>query len=290
VTTINDPSGVGPRIRILLGFFALNDAAPYLQSVGVSDLDHRALCASHAIARGHVVQIAARAETSVTPVPASSHLADLRAEPTFTEITTHYRSYQFATVEIARLVACQPKVDWDHVERLMSRVPRPGDEEGVRRFCLPLQRDVPSSHVMTTFNPSTRTLWCVVDNLDLRVCGPLEGWDTRTGRSHVGFAIGGGLHQMSVVLFKGRYFMNNGTHRAVALARAGHDRIPVVLLDAHTLDQTPMSRHAMFSPDVALGPTPPRIEDFASPAAVDFATRRMRLLFSVHAETHELPG
>ena len=288
MTTITQQTGVEPRIRVLVGFFPPNDAEPYLQSLA-AEFDQPALTARLAAARAFVARIPQRGEPNVTPIGEHSHLAELRAEPTFAEIAATYRRFQFAHVEVGKLVACQPKIEWDHVDRLALQVPPVGDEAGLRRFCLPLQRDVLTPQVKTTFNPLTRTLWCIADNVDLRVCGPVEGRDARTGRSYVGFAIGGGLHQMSVVLYKGRYFLNNGSHRAVALARAGHDRIPVILLDAQTLDQTPMSRHAMFGSEVALSATPPRIEDFASPAALDFASRRARLLFSVHAEVHEVP-
>jgi hypothetical protein len=199
------------------------------------------------------------------------------------------RSVQFASVELGKLIACQPKVDLDHVERLMAQVPALGDEDGLRRFCLPLQRDGMAPQVQTTFNPVTNTFGCIVDNPDVRICGPVQGEQPGTGRGFAGFSIGPGFHQMSVVVFDHRYMLNNGYHRAVALARAGHDRAPVILVEAPMADLTPPARHGMFNRQIVFGPKPPRIEDFASPAALEFASRRMRLLISVHAEVHPIP-
>jgi len=278
-----------PRTRVLLGFFQPNDAPPYLQSVG-ADIDPSAFIASHAVATAHVVQIGPRGETSVTSLADCAHLVDLRAEPTFGEHAANAKSLQFAYVDVGKLVACQPRVDWDHVDRLAAQVPAVGNDDALLRFCLPLQRDGMAPQVQTNFNPVTNTFGCIVDNPDVRICGPVQGGQPGTGRGLVGFSIGPGLHQMSVVTFNGRYMLNNGYHRAVALLRTGHDRIPVILIEAPALELTPTARNGMFSPQVVFGPKPPRIVDFTTPAAVDFTSRRMRLLFSVHAEVHPIPG
>jgi hypothetical protein len=279
-----------PRTRVLLGFFQTTDALPYLQSVG-ADVDATTAAASHSGARAHVdAQIGQRVETTVTPIHDCPHLVDLRGEPTFAEHAANAKVLQFAYVEVGKLVACQPRVDWDHIERLAAQVPEVGNDDELLRFCLPLQRDGVAPQVQATFNPVTNTFGCIVDNPDVRICGPAQGGQAGTGRALVGFTIGPGLHQMSVKMFNGRYMLNNGYHRAVALARAGHDRIPVILTEAPALDLTPTARNGMFSPQIVFGPKPPRIADFMAPAAVDFTSRRMRLLFSVHAEVHPIPG
>jgi hypothetical protein len=289
ITTSQTQLAIKPRTRVLLGFFQPTDASNYLQSVG-ADLDPNSLSARHAVAHAHVAQIAPRGETSVTPLPENPRLAELRAEPTFAEHAANAKTLQFAYVDVGKLVACQPRIDWDHVERLTGQIPAVGDEDGLRRFCLPLQKDSVAPHVQATFNPITNTFSCIVDNPDVRICGPVQGAQPETGRGLVGFSIGSGLHQMSVVLFNGRYMLNNGYHRAVALARAGHERAPVILVEAPALELTPTARNGMFSPQIVFGAAPPRIEDFVSPAAVEFASSRMRLLFSVHAEVHPIPG
>jgi len=151
-----------------------NDAPPYLQSVG-ADIDPSVLATSHAVATGHVSLLGQRDETSTTPIADCAHLADLRGEPTFGEHAANAKTVRFAYVEVAKLVACQPKVDWEHVERLASQVPKVGDDEALLRFCLPLQRDGMAPEVQANFNPVTNTFGCIVDNPDVRICGPAQG-------------------------------------------------------------------------------------------------------------------
>jgi hypothetical protein len=278
-----------PRSRVLLGFFQLNDALPFLQALGV-EIDASSIGASHVTAWAHVAQIGERPETTVTPLAECQHLVDLRAEPTFAEHAATAKSLQFAYVDVQKLVACQPRVDMDHVDRLASQVPRVGDVDGLIRFCLPLQREATAPLMQPTFNPVTNTFGCIVDNPDVRICGPAGGGQPGTGRAIVGFSIGPGLQQMNVVTFNGRHMLNNGYHRAVALARAGHERIPVILIEAPALELTPTARNGMFNAQIVFGPRPPRVEDFLTSAAVECNSRRMRVLFSVHAEVHPIPG
>jgi hypothetical protein len=106
----------------------------------------------------------------------------------------------------------------------------------------------------------------------------------------IGFSIGPGLHQMSVVSFAGKHMLNNGYHHAVALALAGHTRVPVIIATVASPDAAPMARFGMFSPQIVFGPVPPRIADFLSPAAIDLPCNRARLLFTVHAEVHPVPA
>lgn len=214
----------------------------------------------------------------------------LRAEPTFAE---HFRTpdgARFVWIDLDHLIACQPRVDWDHVERLAERVPPVGDEEGLLRFCLPLQRDAVVPRPPLTLKVAANAFGWMTDHPDVRIGDPVRGEQAGTGRDLVGFSIGVGLRQMSVVSFNGRNMLRNGYHRAVALARAGHKRIPVIFVEATALEQTPPLANGMFNPDIAFGPTPPRIIDFLSPAVVEVPTKKMQFLFLVRAELHVIPG
>jgi len=280
------------RVRVLLGFFQPKDTAAYLTTINaVAESDTGALDRQCLDARAHVAQLGVRGEPIATPMAEHPHWALLRAEPTFAEhISTPEAGPQLAIIELRNLIACQPRVDWDHVERLAEQVPPIGDEEGLLRFCVPLQRDAIAPRAQITFNPVTNTFGWMVDNPDVRICGPVQGEQAGTGRALVGFSLGPGLHQMSVVSFNGRHMLNNGYHRAVALARAGHEKIPVLVVKAPTLELTPAVRNGMFNPNLVFGSIPPRIMDFLGPAAVDVSTKKVRFLFSVHAEQHPILG
>ncbi len=283
---------VGPaRTRVLIGYFQPKDAAAYLSTLNstVEAVDVPFVEKQFEDARAHVDQMGPRTDVSVADLAAHPHLVRLRAESTFAEHARGAESARLANIDVGGLTACQPRVDWDHVEHLADQVPAIGDEEGLLRFCLPLQAEAAPPRPQVSFNPATNTFGCIVDNPDIRICGPIQGEQAGAGRAFVGFALGAGLHQMSVVSFNGRHMLNNGYHRAVALARAGHTQIPVVFSEVQALELTPAVRNGMFNPRIVFGPTPPRIADFLSPGAVDILTRRSRFLFSIHAEQHPVP-
>ena len=284
---------VGPsRTRALLGFLQPQDTPAYLSTLNpVPDRIDPAQFERQCVdARVHVGQLGTRPEPQVTPLGDHPHLALLRSEVTFAEHSRTPQGVRFAMLNLKNVVACQPRVDWDHVERLADQVPAVGDEEALLRFCLPLQQEVvvPPAHV--TFNPATNTFGSIVDSPDVRVCGPMQGEQPGTRRGIVGFSIGPGLHQMSVVSFNGRHMLNNGYHRAVALARAGHEAVPVIFVEVPALEMTPSVRNGMFNPSLTFGPQPARIVDFLGPAAVEVSTKKMRFLFSIHAEQHAIPA
>jgi hypothetical protein len=64
----------------------------------------------------------------------------------------------------------------------------------------------------------------------------------------------------------------------------------VIYIEAPSLEFTLTARPGMFNPNMVFGPNPPRIVDFLGPAAVEVPTRKVRFLFSVHAEQHLIPA
>lgn len=280
------------RSRFLVGFFPQTEIRAYLEACGVplGQVDQATFDTDHAAARSHAVQLGARVDTAMAPFGAHPHLDALRAEPTFAEHAVNAVSLDIGWVDLAAIIACQPRVDMDYVEQLRRATPAVGDTDALLQFCLPLQGRVPAVPVMPKLNPVSNTFSWLSDNPDFRVCGPVQASAPGTGRSMIGFSIGPGLHQMSVVSFAGKHMLNNGYHHAVALALAGHTRIPVITTTVASPDASPMVRPGMFSPQIVFGPAPPRIADFLGAAAIDLPCTRMRLLFTVHAEVYPVPA
>jgi hypothetical protein len=282
-----------PTTRALLGFFSTDEDINFANSVQLqllnvdaTTLDREKFNSEFAAARAHVAGLAVRPESGITFLPNHTHLKALEEEPTYSE-HGGVGSAQLASIEVEKLAVCQPHVNWSYVEQLIKRAPEPGDDIGLLHFCLPFQKDAPPIVLQPQFSPMSQTLSIVVDSPDYRIICPAVS--SSNERSTLGFMVGPGLHQMSVTALNGRYILNNGYHRAVALAARGHKRILVLLKQGSRLDQTPMASPGMFSPQIVLGPTPPRIEDFLSPASVDLPRRQTRLLFTVHAELHPIP-
>jgi hypothetical protein len=264
----------------------------YLTSIhlDVEKVDPVALEGQCVGARAHVARLGAREESQWSPIGEHLHLMVLRSEPTFVEHLLPPQGARFVWIELGSLVACQPRVDWDHVERLTEEAPREGDLEGLLRFCMPLQREAAVARPRAIFKAGLNAFGWIGNHPDVRIGEPGQGELPGTGRELVGFSIGTGLRQMSVVSFNGRHMLRNGYHRAVALARAGHERVPVIFVDAPALEQTPPSVNGMFSPSIVFGPTPPRIVDFLGPAVVEVPTKRVRFLYLVRVEQHVIPG
>lgn len=280
------------RARFLVGFFPKPEIRAYLDASGVplGQVDQAALDTDHAAASSHAMQLGARVDTTITAFGPHPHLDALRAEPTYPEHAVNAMSVDIGWVDLGAVIACQPRVDMDYVEQLRRAAPAVGDADGLLQFCLPLQGSVPAVPVVPKLNPVSNTFSWLSDNPDFRICGPVQGSAPGTGRSMIGFSIGPGLHQMSVVSFAGKHMLNNGYHHAVALAVAGHTRVPVIIATVASPDASPMARPGMFSPQIVFGPTPPRVADFLGPAAIDLPSKRMQLLFTVHAEVYPVPA
>src|SRR5439155_2629740 len=102
----------------------------------------------------------------------------------------------------------------------------------------PSNKVKPLDPLLVNFNPVTNTFNIVTDNLDFRIVGNVQGQDPQSGRRFFGFALGSGLPQISVAEYKGRYLLKNGYHRAYVLAKAGHERIPVLLVSVNNYADT----------------------------------------------------
>jgi len=275
--------------RVLVGYFQAGDIELYMQTtqIDASAVDRAKFATDYATACDHVNSIRQRREPEVVPLDDHTHLKALQTEPTFQEFGSPGGPIQLVKIDVGKLVVAQPRVDWSHVEKLIAQAPEPGDELALLQFCLPLQQNAPVVQVQTNFSPGTQTLSFIADNADFRICGPVIE-PVGNGRAALGFMIGPGLQQMSVVSFSGRYVINNGYHRAVALAARGHVEVPVLLVHGTQLAHTPAARPGMFQPSLVFGDTPPRVEDFLSPAAVDLPRRRTRTLYSVHAAAYPI--
>ncbi len=275
--------------RVLAGYFQPGDIELYMQTtqIDASAVDRAKFSSDYSAACTHVLSIAPRTEPSVVPLGDHTHLKALQAEPTFQEFASPGGPIQLVNIDVRKLAVAQPRVDWSHVERLMAKAPTPGDELGLLQFCVPLQKDAPVVQVQANCTPATNTLSFIIDNPDFRICGPIVE-STDNGRAALGFLIGAGLQQMSVVSLSGRFVINNGYHRAVALAARGHVEVPVLLLQGTQLGHTPVGRPGMFQPSLVFGDNAPRIEDFLGLAAIDLPRRRTRTLYTVHAAAYPI--
>jgi len=281
--------------KVLLGFLSEAEGTEYItrQGVQLSEAELKDVQDKARSARDFVKKLTQRGniELEVTEVPhtAEEHLSALRAEPLFQEHLTGISDWQFAMIDVEKLISYQTSLNMEFIEDLKKRVPQPSDLDTLLRFCLPSRKEQILEPVLVNFNPQTNTYSVITDNLDFRILGNVNGEDPMTGRKFVGFGFGGGLRQMSVAEHKGRYFLKNGYHRAFALALAGHRRIPVILVHAPSYELTGANRPGFFPVDTLMGNKPPMVADFGNKAAVDVVRLKLKLIVTVHGEVQAIP-
>jgi hypothetical protein len=281
--------------KVLLGFLNEAEGTEYItrQGVQLSEAELREVQDKARAARDYVKKLTQRGnikpEVSELPPTADEHLSPLRAEPIFQEHLAGILDWQFAMIEVEKLISYQTNLNMEFIEDLKKRVPQPSDLDALLRFCLPSRKEQTLEPVLVNFNPQTNTYSVITDNLDFRITGTINGEDPMTGRKFVGFAFGGGLRQMSVAEHKGRYFLKNGYHRAFALMLAGHKRIPVVLVHAPSYELTGANRPGFFPVDTLMGNKPPMVGDFGTKAAVDVVRLKLKLIVTVHGEVQAIP-
>lgn len=281
--------------KVLLGFMTESESSEYAtrQGLQLSEAELKEVQQKARAARDYVRKLPARSnrtpEISDMPTTAKSHLEALSSEPLFQEHLVGIPKWQFAMVEVEKLISFQTNLNMEYIEELRKRVPPPSDSDALLRFCLPSRKEQIMEPVLVNFNPQTNTYSVITDNLDFRILGNVQGEDPTSGRKFVGFAFGGGLRQMSVAEHRGRYILKNGYHRAFALASAGHKHVPVILIHAPTYELTGANRPGFFSVDQLLGDKPPQVGDFAGKAAVDVKRLKMKLVVTVHGEVQAIP-
>ncbi len=245
-------------------------------------------------ARQHVASIETRRSGDIRLEPLGpehqDRIARLTAEPTFPEHLAGIASSSFAWVDIGSLRCFQPALNMDYVARIELEAPPVEAERELVAFCLPTKNEKPKTEVISGFNATTNTFFASTDNLDLRVVGNFQGEDPTTGRKLAGFAYDFGLPQISVVQYRGWTFLKNGYHRAYALYRKGHRKIPCIHLTTDSFQATGIQPTPLLPVDLLLSDRGPSLSDFSSPAAALVPKRRSRILVSVHAEVQVVPS
>lgn len=209
---------------------------------------------------------------------------ELEAETTFREHLQGMRKWEYGWVELGKALVFQPSLNTSYVDSLVKLVPSEDQRLETIQFCLPQAKKAAPKLVTQGVDAVSNTFSIVTDNLDFRILGQVQGEEPQAGRKFAGFAFGGGLPQMSVVEYKGRFFLKNGYHRAFALHKAGHRRFPCLVLHTDNYAMTGAQAAGFFPLDTMLSERAPRLEDFNSPAAVPIPRRILRVMITVHAE------
>jgi hypothetical protein len=167
-------------------------------------------------------------------------------------------------VALHALLSTQCHVDLDHVERLTIEAAAATSPAALAAFCLP-QPTLPEP-LITGTRLSQEVL---VDDIAY-MAGRAEA--RRLNR---------GVLELRVRLIPQGQFLScaeaaspagplvvvgNGTHRVLALLRAGHTHAPMLVRTAFSAEDLGLGRPGGFSPAVLQSRRPPRVADFLDPA------------------------
>ncbi len=277
----------------LLGFFQEAEAIQYIHSQGVKQitLDEEWLGRIR-ISRAEADKISGRLELQPEVKNLEGYddrIAKIKGDPTFQEHMMGMQSASFALVELKSIHCFQTHLNKEYVETLMKTAPESDEFEKTVKFCLPTKDEKSQQEVLTAFNPTTNTFSAIVENLDFRIIGNVQGEDNNTGRKFAGFAYGFGLPQISVVKYKGMILLKNGYHRAFSLFKKGHKFLPCLFLDTNQYQFTGGNLPGFFNMDLVMSNKSPVLSDFNSDIVLIVPRRRQKLVLNVHAEIQPVP-
>jgi hypothetical protein len=89
-----------------------------------------------------------------------------------------------------------------------------------------------------------------------------------SGNSASPLIVHGGSPFFEVALYRKRWFLRDGYHRAFALLSAGVFQVPAVIVHTRTLAELGATQPWFFSEETLLGDHPPRVTDFLDDALV----------------------
>lgn len=225
---------------------------------------------------------------SVEPIPqAMQSLAHLVTGNTRLVDSFGIIPFQLGVVDLDSVVVFQKQVNLSYARELARALPDSTDQQGLFKFAFSLDR--PDPRVMVArIGPAAYSFTSPSNDfrvLDFPSLTPdqLLGYDP-SGKPIAlpAAALGYGFNVVSVVQYKGRLMLANGSHRAYALYEAGIKRIPC-LIQCATLDE----EMAMMFPqlgkslDTYFGARrPPMLKDYFDP--------RLRRVIQVPRKVHQI--
>lgn len=239
--------------RYLLGVASTETALDFLSHNSASEIDAAALTHLDARARARregLEYVPARS----FPLSARdvSHVARVRQRELLQTMFAD-EAVAFRLVEVRRLVVAQPHLNFGYAA---SRVASDADPAVLNELCLPSRGEMVDTWGGVTAGPRVA---CTLSTLDLNVTVTGARVDTSDG-IHPVFTIGRTAVFCHAIDVGGRLILKNGTHRAVALAAMGIDRMLCLVTPAE-----PTRLPEGLAAGTLLGDRPPVVADFLDP-------------------------
>lgn len=264
-------SAANRKIRALLGFMTHDEARGFQsdaceKNVGENDADREQRWQTLAAQVQGLPAIADFDIQATALSPAAQAAADaIAADPAFTT-TFGGGPHNFQSVRLDRLIARQVYVDMDHLATLAP--PAIGDEAAVLEFCMranPIDPPIRASDGSITFSSP------YAGNL----IASAMGYEVKSDKEVMVYAcVRSRPNYVYVSQINNRYVIQNGYHRAIALLRAGHDRMPCFVKPMTPQDMMLLQQPGFFDLGRIMLARPPMASDLVhSIATADLEMR-----------------
>jgi hypothetical protein len=222
-----------------------------------------------AIAESRRAAVAARTSSPFgNPIVATTNRDQLLEIASRPQLHTTFAG-QFAGVEwvdLTRVISIQKLVFTDGAARVAAAV-REGSPDELIELCIPSNPQL--SQFVVGGDADGRGLTIVSEDPNVRYQGAIFGdFDVSQGvgaprlMKAVSFLIGTGSPYLSVAQYQGRFYLQNGYHRAAALLQRGITVVPAVMTAMQSYDELAAPGGGLFGHGVASAATPPMLTDY----------------------------
>lgn len=273
------------RGRYLLGLSPLKDVESFVRRQTHLDIDYDRLV--HLDQESRRVRSIRLQPKIVPPEPLGEecrdHLRTLQSRPLFRRLfMDKEKPFPVYWVDIPSLIPVQPHVSYDFALGLTY----PGMSTAeILDLCLPAKPEPLAVWGGVTAAPKTDAA-CTILTHDLNVLVSAVSMTTDQGL-RVTFSIGKTAVFCQVQESGGRFYLKDGTHRAVSLLARGIRKMPCVV----EMDVAPQSLVNYFPPGVLANPRPPSIWDFLDPVHyLEYPWEERTKIIRIKADEFVAPG
>ena len=178
----------------------------------------------------------------------------------------------------------------DAVERVMRA--DPDDLQTLFQICLPEPEAV---EMEGGFDASQNAFTTSSANPNLRI-GGFAAVDIRQEPAGApnklfGFTVSLGSSVLQLVEYKRRWFVRDGYHRVYGLLKRGITRVPCVLIEAKSFEETGAARPGFFSFELLYSERPPLVSDFLTDEfSAEIPLAAVRKVIRIKAEEFVIPS
>jgi len=203
--------------------------------------------------------------------------------------------WRLAAVDLSKVLAFQKTVRLPGLDERILEAKE--DPKALLELCLPSEEpEVPlvwapdadgKGYTLSSFNPNFR----VYEVMPGTATVPSMPGSEPINRNAIFVTYGAPPSYLQVASYRGRFFLRDGYHRAVALLRAGVNEVPCVLVKATNLSQVFTAAGNFLTEDVMMGERPPFVKDFVDDnVSADGDMIEIRRVIRIRGDEFVLPS